>query len=440
MAKTTFKYGGIHPHDFGELVQNKESEKLPQPSELNVSIWQHVGKPALAKVQKGDALKNGDIVAEAQGFVSANIHAGISGKVGITAAAPPPLGRGALAVQIKRDENAEVRKYERKISGLDGLSKEEIVKKVQAAGVVGLGGAMFPTHVKLSPPADKPIDTLIINAVECEPYINSDYRLMLEKTDELFEGVMIIRKVIDVKEVLIGIESNTPMAIEIMKKKAAGLSSSIKVVPLKTQYPQGGEKQLIQALTGREVPAGGLPMDVGVVVQNTATLLAIYEAVYMDKPLTERLVTVSGQAVKEPKNLWVPVGTRVSELIDYCGGITEERVIVINGGPMMGFALPSLNQSTVKGTNSILVLPDRMEGETPVNPCIRCARCVSVCPIGLMPRELAAYSKVEDADRMHEYDIMSCIECGSCSYACPSKIPLVQIIRVGKNYLRNKRG
>lgn len=435
MRTFTFKYGGVHPPDKKSLAAEIPSERLPLPEKLSVSMWQHLGKPAVPEVNKGDIVEEGQRIGDAAGFVSAHIHAPAAGTVKNIADAPPPLGRNALSVEIAVDASAERKEYARDDNALH-TSNEEILSRIRNAGIVGLGGAMFPTHVKLQPPPDKPIDTLIVNAVECEPYITADYRMMLEKPSEIIEGIRIVRKLLSPKKIYIGIEANKPKAIEIIER-AIKTEPDMEVIVLKTQYPQGGEKQLIQAATGREVPVGGLPSDVGTLVQNAATLYAIYEAVYYKKPLTERIVTVSGEAIRNPKNLWVKFGTPIEAIIERCGGATEENVLAIAGGPMMGVALPSLNQTTVKGTNAIILLPDKGRKKYEKEyQCIRCNRCVEVCPIKLIPRDIVQRARIDDRERMADLDIMSCIECGACSYACPAMIPLVQWIRVGKTRLR----
>lgn len=432
MVKKTFSKGGIHPSDKKSLSENEKSEIMSIPAMLNVSLWQHIGKPATATVSRGDMVEEASVIGEMQGFVSSFVHAPVSGKIGFISSAPPPLGRNALAVEIQTDSEYSPKEYKRDESTLS-LSIEDTLGRIKNAGVVGMGGAMFPTHVKLSPPKDKEIDTLIVNAAECEPYITSDNRLIIEKTDELFYGIEITRRILNVKRVVIGIEDNKPEAIEILLKKAEGLNIEIDI--LQSRYPQGGEKQLIEALTKREVPSGKLPMDAGVVVQNTATLIAIHDAVMLNKPLTERLVTVSGEAIAKPKNLWVKIGTKIEDIINYCGGLTEENVILLNGGPMMGFALPSQGQHTVKGTNAIIALKD--DGIKHLTyPCIRCGRCVKACPTSLVPRDIADAAKNSMKDKMNDANIMDCIECGACAYGCPSRIPLVQYIRAGKNILR----
>ncbi len=433
MKKSTFSFGGIHP-DIEKTTASKASIKMPKTKNLSISLWQHVGKPAIAQKAKGDTVVKGEVIATADGIVSANIHASTRGKVSMIEIAPPPLGKNAETISIAACENAEDIEYN-DIIDYRTLSAEEILEKIKVSGIVGMGGAMFPTFVKLSGSIDKKIDTIVVNAAECEPYITADHRMMLECSGEIATAIDIVRYVIPtVTNVIIGIEDNKPDAIEAMSKDDS--AHDFEVCSLKTMYPQGGEKQLIEATTGRVVPIGKLPFDVGVLVINVATLFAIYEAVVKDKPLIERLVTVVGDGVKDSMNVWVPFGTRIQDIIDFAGGTTCEEVLVVAGGPMMGSALPSLEQTTVKGTNCILVLNRDNYKEPKEYPCINCARCVDVCPMRLMPTSIVRASKSNNQKKMTILEVNSCIECGCCSYVCPSRIKLVSWIRVGKDCLR----
>ena len=419
-----FRFGGVHPHDSKDTANIVSSNLSQSPKTVLISMAQHIGAPAKMLKNKGDKVERGELIGEASGYVSGNVYSSVTGTVASAEIAAPPLGRGANALLINTDANAVNLAY-----------SEEMSKKIQQAGIVGMGGATFPTNVKVDGAAKGGCDTLIINGVECEPYITSDYRLMVEYTQELFKGIEILRKIIpSVKRTVIGIEANKPLAIEEMTK--IGKTCNVEVMALRLRYPQGAEKMLIDAAAGRTVPVSKLPMDVGVLVVNIATLYAIYEAVAKDKPLIERLVTVSGDAIKEHKNLWLPLGTPISHVVEECGGITEENVLVLAGGPMMGASVPSLDQCVNKGTNSLLFLnKDKMPKEVEY-PCIKCGRCAHACPLKLSPTEIAHTAKAKVKDKLNDLDIATCFECGCCSYICPSKIPLVQWIRFGKDLLR----
>lgn len=423
--------GGLHPpDDFKHFTDKKAIEVCPLPEELIIPLSQHIGAPAKCLVKKGDEVKKGQVIAEPAGFVSLPIHASTSGTVKAVEMRLHPYGTDSMCVVIEPDGNDEW------VDGLEGIDPEkatidEIKAKISGAGVCGMGGAAFPTHVKLSPPDDKKIDRFLLNGVECEPFLTADHRLMLEQTDRMMDGIQLVKKVLGVDEACIGIEVNKPDAID--KCTEVGKSQGVKVTPLKLQYPQGCEKRLIDAETGREVPSGGLPMDVGVVVQNVGTVAAVSDAVREGKPFIERVVTISGAIVKEPKNLLVRIGTPMSFLIEQCGGLTEEAVKIIHGGPMMGNALPSLDAPVCRGTSGVLLFGKDMVRETKIGPCIRCGRCVSVCPVRLMPTTIysaISYNEVEAAEEACAND---CVECGCCGFVCPSNIPLVQAIRQAKN-------
>ena len=429
-----FRFGGVHPHDSKDTPNIVSSNLSQSPKTVLISMAQHIGAPAKMLKNKGDKVERGELIGEASGYVSGNVYSSVTGTVASAEIAAPPLGRGANALLINTDANAVNLAYSED-SNYMSLSAEEMSKKIQKAGIVGMGGATFPAHVKVDGAAKGGCDTLIINGVECEPYITSDYRLMVEYTQELFKSIEILRKIIpSVKRTVIGIEANKPLAIEEMTK--IGKTCNVEVMPLRLRYPQGAEKMLIDATTGRTVPVSKLPMDVGVLVVNIATLYAIYEAVAKDKPLIERLVTVSGDAIKEHKNLWLPLGTPISHVVEECGGITEENVLVLAGGPMMGASVPSLDQCVNKGTNSLLFLnKDKIPKEVEY-PCIKCGRCAHACPLKLSPTEIAHTAKAKVKDKLNDLDIATGFECGCCSYICPSKIPLVQWIRFGKDLLR----
>ena len=430
------KNHGIHPLG-NKMAANKKIGRIPLPKQVILPLSQHIGAPSKPIVKKGDEVKVGQKIAEAGGFVSVPIHATVSGKVTkIIEMVSSVTSNVGNAIVIEADGKDDWVKID-KPSKPNKLSKKEIIDRIKEAGIVGLGGATFPTHVKLQPPSDKKIDTIIINGCECEPYITSDHRLMLEHGEEILNGLEIMMKVLGCNEAYIGIESNKPDAIENMEKivSESNISGEVIVESLPTQYPMGAEKTLLKSILGREVPIGGLPMDVGVVVQNVGTLKAIYDAIYLGIPLVERVLTVSG-AVKESKNVISRFGTPASEIIDYCGGTTLNADVMIFGGPMMGIAQTSFGTPTTKGTNSILIQKYNKEVES---NCIRCGNCVEKCTMNLMPLMYVAYVKKNMYDELKDYWIDNCVECGSCSYGCPANIPLVQYIKVGKAELQKRR-
>lgn len=430
----TFTIGGVHPEP-NKLTAGKKIETLGLPKQAVFPLSQHIGAPAVPCVQKGDTVRVGTRIAEPGGFMSASIHSSVSGKVAKidTVVDASGLRKPAIFIDVEGDE------WEPSIDRTDtlllqnNLSREEIIEKIKNSGVVGMGGACFPTHVKLSPPKDCTIDTLIINAVECEPYLTADHRLMLEHPDEIIVGIKLILKVLGIDHAVIGVETNKQDAIELMNSKLS-MVSGIEVMPLKMKYPQGGEKQLIEAVTGRQVPPPpALPANVGCVVQNVGTVYAIYEAVMKNKPLIERIVTVTGKSVKNPCNLKVRMGTPVSQLLEYAGGMPEDTGKLISGGPMMGRPLLDETAPVVKGTSGILLIPESEAARREERNCIRCAKCVQACPMGLEPYLLATASESGDWECAEENWIMSCIECGCCQSTCPSRRPLLDWVRLAKN-------
>ena len=429
----TFPKGGVHPSE-NKLSGAKPVEALPLPEVVTVPLAQHIGAPAVAKVAKGDKVLAGQLIAEAGSFMSANIHAPVSGTV--TAVDLQPNGQGIrqMAITIKRegDEWAEGIDRSRTLVRECTLAPQEIIAKIKDAGIVGMGGATFPTHVKLSVPPGKKAEALIINGVECEPYLTSDHRTMLERGEELLVGVTILMKAVGVQRAYIGIENNKPDAIAHLAR-LAGSYRGIEVVPLKVKYPQGGEKQLIAAVTGREVPPPpALPIDVGAVVCNASTTVAVYEAVQKNKPLVERVVTVTGKGVKEPKNLLVRMGTPISTLLDAAGGLPGDAGKVINGGPMMGRAMVNLEAPVTKGCSGITVMSGRDAVRREASQCIKCAKCVAACPMGLEPYYLSKMTQKKGWDELEAQMITSCIECGCCQSTCPAYLPLLDWIRLGK--------
>ncbi len=429
----TFPKGGVHPPE-NKLTTDKQIEVLPIPKQVIIPIAQHIGAPSKVIVTKKDKIKTGQIIAESGGFVSANIHSSVSGTVLRIDNIADASGYKRTAVVI----NVEGDDWEAGIERGKSLKKEcvfeknEILKKIQDAGIVGLGGATFPTHVKLLPPKGMKAEVLIINGVECEPYLTADHRLMLEKGEEILIGTEILMKALGVNKAVIGIENNKPDVISYLTSASKNYTG-ISVVALKIKYPQGGEKQLIKAVTGREVPSGELPIFVGAVVHNAGTVFAVYEAVQKNKPLFERVVTVTGKSLADPKNLLVRIGTPVKDLIEFAGGLPEDTGKVISGGPMMGKALNSTESTVTKGTSGILVLPKTDSKRKEIKPCIRCAKCVGVCPMGLEPFLLMTLAEKTLYERIEKEDVTDCIECGSCSYICPSDRPLLDYIRLGKS-------
>ena len=428
----TFPVGGVHPPE-NKFSAGKKIETLPLPKTVVIPTGQHIGAPTKILVKRGDIIKVGQIIAQAGGFVSANIHSSVSGKVKKIDDVFDSSGyrRPSVIIDVDGDEWLEdIDKSDTLIKDIS-LSKEEIVKKVLEMGIVGLGGATFPTHVKLSVPEGKNVEHLIINAVECEPYLTADHQIMMEKGDEIMVGISVLMKALNVQKAIVGIENNKPDAIEHLTKLSAKYQGIV-VEALKVQYPQGGEKQLIKALINREVPSGGLPLDVGCVVQNVGTAFAVYEAIQKNKPLFERVVSVTGKSVSKPSNFMVRIGTSADILIEAAGGMPEDTGKVVNGGPMMGKALSKTDVPIAKGSSGILIFKEEESKRDEINPCIRCAKCVTVCPMGLEPYLLMTLTQNENYERVEDERTMDCIECGSCSYTCPSTRPLLDYIRLGK--------
>ncbi|MGK7396700.1 MAG: electron transport complex subunit RsxC [Candidatus Cyclobacteriaceae bacterium M3_2C_046] len=429
----TFEMGGIHPEE-NKLSAGQTVEVLPLPKAVTIPISQHIGVPAKPVVDRKEKVKVGQVIAKSEGFVSANVHASVSGTVTKVDEALDASGykRLAISIRVQGDDWMEDIDQSADLVSEIKLSGEEIIQKILAAGIVGLGGATFPSHVKLSVPKGKKVDVLIINGVECEPYLTADHRLMLEKGPELMVGIRILMKALGVNKAMVGIENNKPDAIDHLTQLAKQ-EKGIEVCPLKVQYPQGGEKQLIKALLNREVPSGGLPLDVEAVVHNVGTTFAVYEAIQKNKPLIERIITVTGKSVKKPSNLLTRIGSPVSDLIEAAGGMPEDTGKIISGGPMMGKALSETNVPVTKGTSGILIIPEAESRREKTITCIRCGKCVSACPMGLEPYLLLNLSKKAFHDKAEEERIMDCIECGSCSFVCPSNQPILDYVRLGKS-------
>ncbi|MFO7723166.1 MAG: electron transport complex subunit RsxC [Bacteroidales bacterium] len=438
MKTFTFKTGGIHPEE-NKLSADK-AIVTPEPvKQYFVPVTQHLGAPAKVLVARGDQVRTGQLLARGEAFISANIHSPATGKVSKIDVHPDQSGYRRTMIFIEAEET-EV--WEDGIDTTPDIkreitsSREEIIEKIKEKGIVGLGGATFPTHIKLMIPSGRKVETLLINGVECEPYLTADHRVMLERAEEMLIGIQILMKGLGVDKAFIGIEKNKPDAIAHLDQLCQKFPG-IAVAPLKVKYPQGAEKQLIKAVLNREVPSGKLPLDVGCVVSNAGTALAVYEAVQKNKPLIERVVTVTGKKVKSPCNLQVRIGTPIQQLIEYAGGLPEDTGKVISGGPMMGKALNSLEAPVTKGTSGILIMQQGESLRKDVQNCIRCAKCTTVCPMGLEPYLLAQEAKLEKWDMAEKDNVMDCIECGSCLWECPSGRPLLDYIRVGKSKVGN---
>jgi electron transport complex protein RnfC len=400
-------------------------------------LRQHAGKPARVIVRKGQRVERGDVVATSDGFVSVPIHASAAGTVTAIELCPHPDGSMAEAVRIAVDPYSAQIARTRMVPEWSGLTREQVVDAVQQAGVVGLGGAAFPAHVKLVPPKDTAIEVLIVNAAECEPYLTSDHRVMVEYPERVLEGTRIMMHALGVQRAVIGIEKNKPDAIEILRN-ALPLDADITVLPLTVKYPQGAEKMLIKALTGREVQSGKLPASVGAIVQNVGTLACIAEVFETGLPLVERIVTVTGPGIRKPSNLIIPVGTRLREVIDFCGGLTDDAAEILFGGPMMGIPQPELDVPVIKGTSGIVVLTRKQLERRRTMPCIQCGRCLDACPMFLNPSRLGMLAQAGRTEEMQDEHLADCMLCGSCSYVCPSSIPLAQMFSLSKAALRRQ--
>ncbi len=430
---------GVHPDDAKSLSAGSPVEVLPMPKSVLIPLSQHIGAPCESKVKPRTEIAVGDVLGDSDAFVSAPVHASVAGATAAATVVTLPNGQHVGAVPITASDQQPLagRALWDDIYGgdwptgtIDSFEPEQIAEAVRNAGIVGMGGATFPTHVKLARNPDKPIDTLIINGCECEPYLTSDYRLMLEAPEPIIAGALLAARAAGAERIIVAIEDNKPDAIEKMRSSAAG--AGVEVVGVHTRYPMGGEKQLIVAVMSREVPTGGLPLDVGVVVVNVATAAAVARAVLRGKPLTHRIISITGEGVVSPKNILAPVGAGYAALIEYCGGLTDEAGRVISGGPMMGFALGDLDTPVTKGTSGVVVLTEEQTRKAEETACVRCGRCVDVCPLGLVPTRIALAARNMDWEMARRYYITACCECGCCAYVCPAEIPLVQLIRAGK--------
>ena len=436
-ARATFRHG-VHPPEHKELTGAAPIRRMPFPSEVVLPVRQHAGKPAQVVVKPGDHVERGDVVAQADGFVSSPVHASATGTVTDVGWWPHPDGSSCPAVRVAVEAHSSQIARERRVPDWKGLSPEQIVRAVQDAGVVGLGGAAFPTHVKLVPPKDATITTVLLNGCECEPFLTTDHRLMAEQPERVMHGVRIMMRALGVPKAVVGIERNQPDAIDAMTA-ARPTDLDVQVLPLTVKYPQGAEKMLIEAVLGVEVPSGRLPMHVGVVVQNVASAATIAEVFETGQPLVERVVTVTGRGVRRPGNYVVPVGTRLADVLEFCGGLTEDAREIVFGGPMMGVAQGRLDVPLTKGTTGVVVLTDADVRADDALPCIRCARCLDACPVYLNPSMLGQLARVERWEDMERAHLADCMLCGCCSYVCPSRIPLSQLFAVGRGMLKRRR-
>jgi Na+-translocating ferredoxin:NAD+ oxidoreductase subunit C len=438
MNMKTFR-GGVHPRDEKIGTEGKAVQDMPLPSLVVIPLHQHAGAPCAPTVAVGDAVRVGQLIGDNPAAMSAPVHASISGTVTAIEPRPHPAqAKPVMAVVIQSDGKDETIPVKAP-ADWKSLPAADLLKMIRDAGVVGLGGAAFPAHVKLSPPKGKTVDTLIINGVECEPFLTADHRLMLERAADIVDGIRILRKVLGVDRVFLGIESNKPDAIAVMTEACRQAGESVTVAPLKVKYPQGAEKQLIKALTGREITSGGLPFDVGVIVQNVGTTAAIADAVLRGQPLVSRIVTVCGDGIREPKNIRVRIGTPFSAVIDACGGFAVDGPVkLIMGGPMMGLAQYTAEVPVVKGTSGILALRHDPH-DSRMMPCVHCGHCVQICPMGLVPSRIAEYASLDKFSLAEQFGVRDCIECGACVYSCGSRRPLVHLIKYAKLNLAKKK-
>lgn len=427
--------GGVkvaHHKNTAEL----EVVRMPEPKQVILPMQQHIGAPCTPTVKVGDTVKVGQVIGDSDAFVSAPIHASVSGTV--TAIGNIKLPGGAMAQGVTIESDGEMQMYEG-IEVPHVETKEDFIKAVRASGLVGLGGAGFPTHVKLNVPPDKKIDTLVINAAECEPYITVDYRECIENSWDIYSGIRTVMEFLEIPNVVIAVEDNKPEAFKILEQIVDGDSSAggaIKIMQLESRYPQGAEKMMVQSATGRQVPPGKLPADVGCMVINVASIAFISRYLKTGKPLVSRSLTVDGMAIREPKNIRVPIGTSISDIIDFCGGFKDEPVKIITGGPMMGAAITSLDHPLSKSNNALLAFSKDDAKIFRETDCIRCGKCASACPMSLVPTRIVRNTKAGDADALLKDGVMVCMECGSCAYSCPAKKPLVQHMRLAKAVIR----
>ncbi|MBU1692485.1 MAG: electron transport complex subunit RsxC [Verrucomicrobia bacterium] len=435
---------GVHPPERKGFAAEAPIEVLPNPPQVAIPLLQHTGAPCEPLVKVKDEVALGQKIGEGKGFITAPVHASVAGTVAMPSVTTLPNGRHVRTIPIKtgptqlsaEELKANLFGGDWPVSGLDSQAPEQIAQAAREAGLVGLGGAAFPTHVKLTRNEKRPVDTVLLNGCECEPYLTSDYRLMIEFPRPIITGALLAARATGAAQIIIAVEDNKPAAVEALRRAADGTGVEVRV--METRYPMGGERQVIPAALDREVPTGGLPLDVGVVVINVGTAAALAAAVLRGRALTHRVVSVTGAGIAQPKNLLVPVGVSYRGLIDFCGGLKPDAARVIAGGPMMGFALNDLNVTVTKGTSGIVVLTHEDLKQIEETTCVRCGRCVDVCPLHLVPTRLALASRYQDWDMARRYHLMACCECGCCAYVCPAAIPLVQLMRMGKAQLPNE--
>lgn len=437
LLRRSFRHG-VHPEELKERTESLPTQRMPFVRHYLLPLNQHLGAPSRPVVEVGERVMRGQLLAEPSAFVSTCIHSPVTGWVRAIASRRFAGGTYTRSIEIETDPYATQRLLPRAPIDWRALTREDFIGEVQRAGIVGMGGAAFPSHVKYALPEGQHIEDILINGAECEPYLTNDHRLMLERPEALLRGIEILLHVLGAKAATIGVELNKPDAIAVLEKHI-GPDRPIRVAPLRVKYPQGAEKMLIRSIFGKEVPAGELPRDLGILVNNVGTVVAIADYFDQGLPLIERIVTVSGQGVEEPANLIVPIGTPVREVLRYCGGLRENTAEVIIGGPMMGTALASLDIPVVKGTSGILAFTSTEAARPKEYPCIRCGRCVEACPYFLNPSRLARLAKARMFEEMKQYAVMDCVECGSCTYSCPSGIPIIQLIRSAKSQLRQPK-
>ena len=419
-----------------KLTADLETVRMPAPERVVLPMLQHIGAPCTPTVKKGDTVSVGQVIGDSDKFLSVPIHASISGTV--ESVADVKLANGNMAPAVTIVSDGEMRLCE-DIAPPEVNNKEDLVKAVRASGLVGLGGAGFPSFVKLTVSPEKPIDTLIVNAAECEPYITVDYRECLENSWNIMNGVYTLAELLELKHVVIAVEDNKPEAIKVLKKIADmdnDHGNAVRLMTLKSRYPQGAEKMMVLSATGREVPAGGLPADVGCIVMNVGSVAFVARYLATGKPLVSRSVTVSGDCIANPMNLRVPIGTSMRDIVDYCGGFVKDPVKILSGGPMMGTAITDLNVPLLKSNNAVLAFSKKAAGFKKESPCIHCGRCHAACPMGLIPTDIEKYALLKDADTLTKLGAMVCMECGSCAYSCPGGKPLVQYMRLAKSVVR----
>jgi len=430
---------GVHPPANKALSQNMAVEVLATPKTVTLPLLQHLGVPCKQIVKSGEMVDYGQMVGKGEAFVSASLHAPITGKVKRNAMVTLPNGRRLEAITIQAEGEQippdtiwdEMRSEQWPGEGFSDYAPMDIVKKIQDSGIVGLGGAAFPTHVKVMPNDTRMIDTLVVNGCECEPYLTCDYRLMVEAPGVIVAGALLTARAVSAREIVICVEDNKPEAIK--RLQHAARQTVVQVAVVKTKYPQGSEKQLVKAVLGLDIPLGGLPADAGAAVSNVQTMATVARSIIKDAPLTHRVITVSGRGIRNPKNIFVPIGVSLAEVVDFCGGLTPDAARIISGGPMMGFAFSDLSAPVTKGTSGLTVLTrDEADRGAEETNCVRCGRCVDACPMNLVPTRLALAARYKNPELAGQYHIRACVECGSCSYVCPAKLNLVQLIREGK--------